>query len=483
MQNLFRLAVVGILALATGCVPTAPYRTAWNAAVTPSPPPDCVAGASQAGSPLPELPNHERTPLFDLYFVEFDEQGLLYPRGMPDVGIASCHIEALMRDLDGLAQSEAGLSIVVYVHGWKHNAADADGNVQTFRQLLADAALVEQAKQQDFNLPPHRVVGIYVSWRGKSVTLPEPFLSLTFWDRKSTAQYVAEGESRVLFSRLRGFYQRQNQLAAPYQGEKKVLLILMGHSFGGLILLEAVSQSLINSLFEYDATPGQENVIPRFGDMIILANPAVEALRYTPLHRAAASQRYDHYQTPIFVSITSTADWATGIAFPIGRSVNTFFETSLSGEEHDASKKTLGHMDPYITHELLMRSDGVKTCPGWNPVLDPSAPSAIDQERNNLNLERRNSNQFFGPDPATLSLLPGWQRNFCGDAVLRQLKTDPNSPIWNVSTDAAIIPGHNEITQPVFVNFVRQLYHDTVIYPIIVERMKAEQASPPRKVR
>jgi hypothetical protein len=201
------------------------------------------------------------------------------------------------------------------------------------------------------------------------------------------------------------------------------------------------------------------------------------------LHRAAAAQRYEHYQTPIFVSITSTADWATGIAFPIGRSVNTFFETSLSGEEHDANKKTLGHMDPYITHELLMRSDGGMTCPGWKPVLDPSAPLAMDQERKNLTLERNNSRQFFGEDPASLSLLPGWQRNFCGDTVLRQLKTDPNSPVWNVSTDGAIIPGHNEITQPVFVNFVRQLYHDTVIYPIITERSKAEQASPLRNMR
>jgi hypothetical protein len=421
-----------------------------------------------------ELPNHERATVgslgYDLYFVEFDEQGLLYPRGMPNVGIASCHIEALMRDLEGLARSEAGLSIVVYVHGWKHNAANGDDNVKTFRQLLLDAALVEQAKQRDFGLPVHRVVGIYVSWRGKSLDLPEPFVSLSFWDRKATAQHIAEGESRVLFARLRGFYQLQNQLVTPNQGEKKVLLILLGHSFGGLILLEAVSQSLITSLFEYDATPGQQNVIPRFGDMIILANPAVEALRYTPLHRAAAVQRYDHYQSPIFVSITSTADWATGAAFPAGRSLDNLFETTLSDEERDANKKTMGHMDPYLTHQLSMRSDGVETCRGWMAV-DPNAPS-IEQEVTNLALERANSRQFFGQDPSSLALLPGWQRNFCGNTVLTQLKTDPNSPVWNVTTDGSIIPGHNEITGAVFVNFVRQLYHDTVIYPIIVQQMK-----------
>lgn len=333
---------------------------------------------------------------------------------------------------------------------------------------MLDAALVEQGKQRDFGLPVHRVVGIYVSWRGKSLALPEPFISLGFWDRKATAPHIAEGESRVLFARLRGFYQQQNQGATPNQGEKKVLLILLGHSFGGLILLEAVSQSLITSLFEYDATPGQENVIPRYGDMIILANPAVEALRYTPLHRAAAVQRYDHYQSPIFVSITSTADWATGIAFPAGRALDNLFETTMSDEERDGNKKTMGHMEPYITHQLLMRSDTVQTCPDWKPV-DPNAPS-IDQERINLRLERDNSQRFF--DAALPVLPPGWQRDFCGNTVLKQLKTDPNSPLWNVTTDGAIIPGHNEITQPVFVNFVSQLYHDAVIYPIIIQQMK-----------
>jgi hypothetical protein len=104
-------------------------------------------------------------------------------------------------------------------------------------------------------------------------------------------------------------------------------------------------------------------------------------------------------------------------------------------------------------------------------AVDPNAPS-IEQEVTNLAVERANSRQFFGQDPSSLALLPGWQRNFCGNTVLTQLKTDPNSPVWNVTTDGSIIPGHNEITGAVFVNFVRQLYHDTVIYPIIVQQMK-----------
>ena len=106
------------LALLAGCVPTAPFRTVWNAAVTTAPPADCEAAASRNGSTAAQLPNHERTQAYDLYYVEFDEQGLLYPRSQPNVGIASCHIEALIRDLEGLVQTQPGLSIIVYVHGW-----------------------------------------------------------------------------------------------------------------------------------------------------------------------------------------------------------------------------------------------------------------------------------------------------------------------------------------------------------------------------
>src|SRR5207253_11373762 len=120
---------------------------------------------------------------------------------------------------------------------------------ESFRRLLVDAELVEQAKAGQFGLPPHRVVGIYVAWRGKSVQLPEPLISATFWDRKNTALHVAIGESRTLFARLRSFEALQNGDPSIPAPEKKVLLILMGHSFGGLILFNAISQSLITSIY------------------------------------------------------------------------------------------------------------------------------------------------------------------------------------------------------------------------------------------
>jgi hypothetical protein len=469
-----RLALIALcMALLPGCVPTEPFRTQLNSIAPLPKDAPCAGGRLQTAAAQPDQSNHEHTDAFDLYFVEFDELGLLYPQGMEGAGLASCQIDALMHDLDALAAREAGLSIVVYVHGWKHNASSTDGDVKHFRRLLGGTYLVELAKKEEFGLAPHRVVGVFVSWRGDSMAIPDPMKSASFWDRKNTAQRVAEGESRTLFSRLRGFEATQNGGPRPASGENKVFMILMGHSFGGLILFNSISGALINYLYDGAKEPGSRDLVPRFGDMVILANPAVEATRYTPLHRAAVSRGgFDRYQAPVFVSITSTADWATGMAFPLGRDVSTIFETKLSDEERTANRNTMGHVDGYITHELKKRTDTLDTCPGWAPVADPNAPDAVAREKRNLDLETINSRAFFGDDPESLSLRPGWTRDFCGNTTLTHQRFEPNSPIWNVQTDKDIVPDHNDITEPIFVSFVRQIYHDAVIYPLLIERSK-----------
>ena len=48
-------------------------------------------------------------------------------------------------------------------------------------------------------------------------------------------------------------------------------------------------------------------------------------------------------QNPVFVEVTSDADWATGIAFPAGRLVNTTFESFTSDEERREAMSSLGH--------------------------------------------------------------------------------------------------------------------------------------------
>src|SRR5688500_9173297 len=64
---------------------------------------------------------------FKLHFVEFDDQGWLYAD-------AKQQIDWVMDDLRKiLADTDKQLRLVVYVHGWKHNAEPDDADVRKFR--------------------------------------------------------------------------------------------------------------------------------------------------------------------------------------------------------------------------------------------------------------------------------------------------------------------------------------------------------------
>jgi hypothetical protein len=56
-------------------------------------------------------------------------------------------------------------------------------------------------------------------------------------------------------------------------------------------------------------------------------------------------------------------------------------------------------------------------------------------------------------------------RQYRTKAVLTQptqSNYDPNDPFWIVTTDQSMIRSHSDIEEPVFVDFVRQVYDDVV---------------------
>ena len=84
----------------------------------------------------------------------------------------------------------------------------------------------------------------------------------------------------------------------------------------------------------------------------------------------------------------------------------------------------------------------------------------------NLAAEANNNGAFF----AGKSMLPDhWGRPFCGGAILTHTQYDPNSPIWNVETGKEIIASHDDISGPVLTNFLRQLYHDSIAFPMVAQ--------------
>jgi hypothetical protein len=99
---------------------------------------------------------------FDLAFVEFTERGNVFDRD---------RMHAVLNHVDMLAKQPDGVLVVVFTHGWKHNASPTDANLGSFREWLDRIARLEVTKGQR----NRRVMGIYIGWRGcRSVWAPSP---------------------------------------------------------------------------------------------------------------------------------------------------------------------------------------------------------------------------------------------------------------------------------------------------------------------
>jgi hypothetical protein len=489
-MNLLSVTVsLACVLLMAACTSTHPYRTQ-------APANGCKPEAANCDSSTWE----QVADGYDVLYAEFDDMGLSHPKGGAGVGNAWNQIESTVQALNSMASEGRRMTLVVFVHGWKHDARATDANVRQFHEMLRNVSLIEKARGDG------RVVGIFVGWRGLSATV-EPFKEATFWARKTAALHVAEGSARHFLARLRAFQQTQNSKSKPDDCttvntapdkekqrckavEPKVRMIIVGHSFGGLIVFNAIAEHLIESLVEEGegSADASHSTVPvqRFGDMVVLINPAFEAVRYTPLQRVASRRTYDHYQAPILVTVTSTADVATRVFFRAGRGLNTVFENEASPEENEANVRTPGFVEDYVTHDLTLCSpaneqckgdDQTALCPGWK-----ESPATVDEMQLNLARELEARAQFFksngqamGND--TISLPPYWVRHFCGGPRLKHrtreasddspyARNHPNSPIWNVRTDETLIRDHDDIYGAIFAAFIRQLYADSLLYPM-----------------
>jgi len=425
-----------------------------------------------------------------LSVVEFDDQGWFRDRRQQ---------EALFEQLHAIGQ-QRHMIIVVFVHGWKHNADFCDSNMCCFRDMLQQISELDK----HYSTPQTRrqVVGVYVGWRGLSMTGGSLWENLSFWTRKETATRVALGSSRELLARLRNFQIRQNRNApgadedeesadepryeAPAQKDSPqpprpgTRLITVGHSFGGLIVYSAIAQSLVNSGLD-DRDKPATTYVKGFGDLVVLVNPAVEAARYEPVYSVAqARKEYPRRQPPVFVAVTSSDDMATRMAFPAGRTLSSVSE-SYSGsakaeqsgyqytkdEEKQADRLTIGHMDRYQTHTLRPLGDAAvrkprnKTPPCTCPYVEDIKKITADK----IKAEREARRALFCEWAAQKGRQDHWKRKYGDEVELEHQNGRPESAYWIVKTRSPIIPDHNEFYTPLFMNFLRGLYDDVLAGP------------------
>src|SRR5207302_8442899 len=138
----------------------------------------------------------ERSPSYELYFAEFDDQG--WPFRSNEVDDAAKQLDFVAKQIALSIQTNKRVSVVTFVHGWKHNATYDDDDVRSFRRLLTGLNHIETVESGC----RRHVIGVYVGWRGSSLEVDDSFQDITFCDRKNTAGKVAQGSVRELFARI-----------------------------------------------------------------------------------------------------------------------------------------------------------------------------------------------------------------------------------------------------------------------------------------
>ena len=182
---------------------------------------------------------------YKVAFIEFGEQGSYQDPTQPQNALA------LIRD------TRRPL-VITYVHGWQNNVES--GDVQSFESLLARLNRAPAIRNVGFH-----VVGVYLGWRGKLTPVPV-LKEISFWNRKATAERLASNYD--CYDAIASISEE-----ARRKGRGNQYTVLLGHSFGGLIVERSVAHA-INA--EIHGHADADRSMP--ADLVIAVNPAADSV-------------------------------------------------------------------------------------------------------------------------------------------------------------------------------------------------------------
>ncbi|HJW38009.1 MAG TPA: hypothetical protein VJ420_05275 [Candidatus Udaeobacter sp.] len=353
----------------------------------------------------PSLPNTTANPTnsvvtedgYKVAFIEFGEQG-------------SYQDPTQLKNALDLIRGSAKPLVITYVHGWQNNVES--GDVEKFESLLGRLNRAPAIRNVGF-----QVIGVYLGWRGKLT--PVPILKeISFWNRKATAERLASNYD--CYDAIASISEE-----ARRKGRGSQYTVLLGHSFGGLIVERSVAHA-INA--EIHGHADADRSMP--ADLVIAVNPAADSILARQMIAALYSRKTEGTR-PLFVSITSTGDWATGSFFPIGAGLASaskgFNEVEAPGpantqvSERKFYTSTPGHNEMLINHITVDKHETINS-PNGLPALEE-------------NLEHNHAGNGFTLDGAK-GQLDVWQIKRVGNVDV---------PYWDVKVDPSIIKDHGDI--------------------------------------
>jgi len=334
---------------------------------------------------------------YKIAFIEFGEQG-------------SYQDPTQLQNALALIHDTPKPLVITYVHGWQNNAGS--GDVKSFESLLARLNRAPAIRDVGFH-----VVGVYLGWRGRLT--PVPLLKeISFWNRKATAERLASNYD--CYDAIASISEE-----ARRKGRGNQYAVLLGHSFGGLIVERSVAHA-INA--EIHGHADSDRSMP--ADLVIVVNPAADSILARQMIAALYSRKTEGTR-PLFVSITSTGDWANGTFFPIGTGLASvskgFNKVAVPGpngsiqSERKFYTSTPGHNEMLINHITVDKHETINS-PNGLPALEE-------------NLEHNHVGNGFTLDGAK-GKLDVWQIKQVGDVDV---------PYWDVQVDPSIIKDHGDI--------------------------------------
>ena len=315
-----------------------------------------------------------------------------------------------------LKQVDQPLYVVLFVHGWNHNAKENDFNVRRFRESL------DQLKQLHLD---YQVVGVYLGWQGVAMEAPGIRL-LSYWNRKNVSEQLAEGQLTEFLQQI------EHIVNADDKPENRLLTI--GHSLGALTVFSALEPVLL----ERQANQSKQG----FGDLLVLVNPAFETQRFENFQnvwQTNAERQQLSIAKPALIVASSEADGMIANLFPITRwfpagldAVGTVLNDHGWPDEQNWQYTTtaLGHITDTLTHRLEMLSN--LESPSCLPVVAES------------------TQDFFAQSQVKYQVAQGLELS----ALNNQNK---HQGIWLVQTDRNVLPNHGFLGQKQFWCFMDRI--------------------------
>jgi hypothetical protein len=364
---------------------------------------------------------------YSLAFVELDDDGYL---------VDDKQVESVMADLRSRV-SLADTVVLLYVHGWNHDARDSDDNVACFEELVKATAIMQSTYKSADGKTPRGVYGIYVGWPG--VVYGSEFLNkaLTYLGRQSAADRVGERGALVeLFTRI-------GQLRHEPRSQRTKFVII-SHSLGGRLTYRALRPIMQKSIYE-----PRTSKTPFVADVAVMVNPALSADDHTVLAKLLEGQSEHDGTQPRFIIATSKSDEVLSGVYPWSQKFSSFLRGDYA-LGNDRRIVAIGLYEKYFTHSLELEGNfrnvsGGGRCPTLRhdelEIVKGSARAQNPAELQNYTDIRHYDDQAREIYRTRL--------NRIGDGS--------PAPIWVVTVSGKIIPNHNDIFTSPFVDFVARV--------------------------